>query len=273
MAFLPQSVPRSLNALGVEVGATSSTTQDHKAVLVAARPCDGSQTLLCYTQEVVLRLRSADRINCDSQASICSVLEANRERETRRKLTVQLRFCCACSDGAERDEVCKELWGDCVEHLRCNGHALGCKVDVQLARDAKTLVDLEALINVGIVDKPLPADCCPRLLEVGTHDDAEPVLKLIGERLQTLAVLNSCLWVVDGARSDHDQQAVILLCDDLRGFLAALDDGLFGMFWDGELVGEELGRDQGVVSEDWEGQLALVILYRANWGMYRVRRR
>ena len=125
-----------------------------------------------------------------------------------------------------------------------------CEINVELARDTKALVDLEALVDVWVVDQTLPADCCPWLLEVGAHDDAELVLELVRECLQTLAVLNGHLGVMDGAGSDHDQQTVILLCDDLGGFFAALDDCLFGMLGDGEFVCEELGRDERVVAED-----------------------
>jgi hypothetical protein len=75
-------------------------------------------------------------------------------------------------------------------------------------------------------------------------------LELVGKGLEALAVLNGRLWVVDGAGSDHDEETVILLCDDLGGFLAALDDGLLGVCWDGKLVSEECGRDQRVVAKD-----------------------
>jgi hypothetical protein len=55
---------------------------------------------------------------------------------------------------------------------------------------------------------------------------------------------------VERAGSDHDQQAVIVLCDNLRGVFATLDDRLLGVGWDGDLSGEELGWDERVVSEN-----------------------
>jgi hypothetical protein len=225
-------------------------------VLVAAGPCDGSKTLLGDTHEVVLCLCSANGIDGYSQTTVCAVLEANRERQAGCELAVQLRLCCACADGAEGDEVCEELGGDCVEHFRGNGHALGREVNVELSRDTKTLVDLEALVDVRVVDESLPSYCCPGLLEVCAHNDADVVLELVGEGLQALAVLNGRFRVVDGAGPDHDEETVILLGDDLGGFLAALDDGLLGVCGDGELVGEERGRDQRVVAKDWRGQSA-----------------
>lgn len=125
-----------------------------------------------------------------------------------------------------------------------------CEVNVELARDAKTLVDLEALVDIGIVDETLPADCGAWLLEVGAHDDAEVVLELLCERFETLAVLDRGLGVMDGARSDHDQQTVILLCDDLGSFFAATENGLLCVLGNWELVGKELGRNQWVIPKD-----------------------
>jgi hypothetical protein len=236
LALLLQSIARSLDTFGVEVGASSSTTENDEAVFVTSGSCDGSQALLGHTHEVMLRPRSANSIDRDSQTSISTVLEANGERETRCELAVQLRLSCSCTDSAKGDEVCKKLWRDCVEHLRSNWHALGCEVDVELARDTKTLVDLVALVNVWVVDQTLPANSCSWLLEVGAHDDADVVLELVGERLEALAVLNGHLGVVDGARSNHDHETVILLCDDLRSFFATFDDGLLGVCGDGEFV-------------------------------------
>ena len=194
--LLPQRLAHSLDAVLVEICALGSTTQDDEAVLVTACPGDSSQTLFCDTHEVVLRGSAANSVNGDLQTAIGAVLETNGEGETRGKLTVQLRLCCARADGAEGDQVCEELGGDRVEHLGGNGHARGCEVDKELAGDAQTLVDLEGLVDVGVIDQALPADRCARLLEVGAHDDADVVLKLVGEGLQALAVFKSQFGVV-----------------------------------------------------------------------------
>lgn len=251
--LLPQRIPRSTNALGIKVGAARSTAQNHEAVLVSTCPGNGSETLLGHTHEVVLCGGGANGVDGNSQAAISAVLEANGERETGSKLTVQLGLSGACSDGAEGDEIREKLRGDGVEHLRGNGHARGCEVNVELAGDAEALVDLVALIDIRVVDQTLPADCSPGLLEVGAHNDEDVVLELVGERLEALAVLNGSLGVVNRARSDHDQETVILLCDDLCGLLAALDDSLLGVCWDGELVAEKSRGDERIIANDWIG--------------------
>jgi hypothetical protein len=219
-------------------------------VLVACCPSDSSQALLGHTHEMVLSSRCTNRIDRHCQASIGTVLEANGERETRGELTVQLRLGCSRTNGTERDEVGKELRGDCVEHLGRNGHARGGEVDEQLSRDSQTLVDLVALVNVWVVDQPLPADRCSWFLEVGAHDDAEVVLKLVGKGLEALAVLECQLRVVERTGPDHDKETVIFLGDDAGGFLATLNDGLLGMCGDGDLSREKLGWDQRVVTKD-----------------------
>jgi hypothetical protein len=96
----------------------------------------------------------------------------------------------------------------------------------------------------------------PTVVRGFSRYDAEVVLELVGERLEALAVLDGHGGVVDRAWSDHDEQAIILLCDDLCGVLAALENGLLGVCGDGELVGEERGRDQRIVAEDCDSQLA-----------------
>jgi hypothetical protein len=248
--LLLQCLTGRLDAVLVEVGALGPSAQNDEAVLVSTSLGNSSQTLLCDTHEVVLSGRAANGIDSHGQASIGTVLEANGERETRSKLAVELRLGCACADGAKGDQIRKELGGDCVEHLRGNGHANGGEVNEELARDAETLVDLEALVNVWIVDETLPADCGAGLLEVGAHDDADVVLELVRQSLQALAVLNGQLGVMKRAGSDHDEETVILLCNDLDSLTTALNDGLLGVWWDGDLGGEELGRDQRVVTND-----------------------
>lgn len=77
------------------------------------------------------------------------------------------------TDSTDGQTIGQELGGDCVEHLAGDGHALVGQVDEELARYAETLVDLEAVVDIGVVDQTLPADCCAGLLEVRAHDDQQ----------------------------------------------------------------------------------------------------
>ena len=194
--LLPQRLAHGLDAVLVEVGTLRPTTQNNEAVLVTACPGNGSKTLLRHTHEMMFRGRAADRVNRHCEAAVGAVLETNGERETRGKLTVQLRLGGTRTNSAEGDQIRKELGGDGVEHLRGNRHASRCEVNEELAGDAQTLVDLEGLIDIWVVDQALPANCCAGLFEVGSHDDANVVLELVGEGLQALAVLERKLRVV-----------------------------------------------------------------------------
>lgn len=272
--LLPQRFPGRFDALPVEICALASTTEDNEAVLISGGSGDSSKTLLRHTHEVVLGSSSADGIDSDGQSSISTVLEANREGETRSQLAVQLGFRSTGTDGTERDQISEELWRDCVEHLGRNGHALGSQVAVELARDTKTLVDLVALVDVGVVDESLPADRGPWLLEVGTHDDEKLSAQLFGEGLEAVAVFEGHFRVVDGARSDHDEKTVVFLGDDLDAFFTAANYCLFGSLCDGDLGGQELGRDERVVAKDWEsGQQLATVLARVWKRLYRAHRR
>lgn len=64
---------------------------------------------------------------------------------------------------------------------------------------------------------------------------------------------------MERARPDHDEETVILLCNDAGGFLATLNDGLFGMCWNGDLGCEKLGWDQRVVTKYYTVMLALAL--------------
>ena len=109
LPLFPQSLSRSLHALGVVIRSFGSAPQDHEAVFVAAGPRDGRQALLRHAHEMVLRGCGAHGVNCHVQRAIGSVLEAHRERQTGCQLSMQLTFRRPRTDGAERDEIGEEL--------------------------------------------------------------------------------------------------------------------------------------------------------------------
>lgn len=212
--------------------------------------CNGSKTLLCYAQEVVLRGGSANGVNGNAEVSISAVLEANRERQARSQLTVQLRFSGTGTNGTDGNAVGQELRRDGIEHLTGNGHASGGEVDKELARHAETLVNLERRIDIGIVDQALPADGSSGLLQVGAHDNAEIVPELVSENLELSGVLVGGFGVVDGARADDDKQAVAAAHDDVGCVISSLDDSVDGLLRHGNLCREQGGGDEGILAED-----------------------
>lgn len=165
----------SLNTLLIEVGAFGSATQDDEAVLVALGARNSSKTLLCHTHEVMFRSRGTNCVNRNSQVAICSILETHGERQARSQLTVQLRLGGSRSNRTNRDTVRQELGADGIQHLARNRHPTARQINKHLPADPQSLVDLETLVDVWVVDQTLPSDSRARLLEVSAHDDAQVV--------------------------------------------------------------------------------------------------
>lgn len=159
------------DAGSIVVGALLATAKNNEAIRVTDGSDNGDNTGLSDGQEVVGVLDGANSINSDIERAVGAVLESDGERQTGGKLTVDLGLGGACTDSTDRQTVGQELGGDCVEHLAGDGHALVGQVDEELARHAETLVDLEAVVDVGIVDQTFPADGCAWLLEVRAHHD------------------------------------------------------------------------------------------------------
>ena len=247
------------DALSIVVGATRATTQDDEAVLVANGAHDGHHTGLGHRQEVMGVFDGANGINGHSESAVGSVLEANGEAETASQLAVELTLRCPGADSANAEQVGQELGADGVQHLAGNGHALGGKVDEQLPADAQTLVDIEAVVDIRVVDQTLPADRGARLLEVGAHHDQQLVLVLFLLLQQQIAVFEGGLGIVDRTRADDDQQPLLLIgaMDDGDGLITALEHGLFGLGGLRNLVLEKVGRRKGIVTANC-GSLVLV---------------
>src|SRR5207247_9601146 len=98
------------------------------------------------------------------------------------------------------------------------------QVEQEPTREAEALVDGEGAVEVRIVEEPLPADRRARLLEVDAHHDAEVAAELVGHPLQAVRVVEPGHRVVDGARADDDQQAVVLATQDANDLLAGAAD-------------------------------------------------
>jgi len=199
---------------------------------------------------VVLSSSSANSVNGNTKTTVCAVLETNRERQTGSKLTVQLGLGGTGTNGTNGDTVGKELRRNGIEHLGSNRQTLAGQVNEQLTRNAETLVNLEGVVDIGIVDETLPANGCSGLLEVGAHHDAEIVGELVRELLESGSVFLGSGRVVNGAGTDNDEESVALAKDNVGSILTALDNGVCGLLGKRNLGGEKSGRDQRILSED-----------------------
>lgn len=219
-----EGLARTADALAVVVGTLVTATQNDETVLVTGGLGNRRKTLLGHTEEAVGVGSGTNSVDGHAQVTVRAVLVADREGETGGQLAVELGLGGAGADSAQGDEVGEELWGDGVEHLGGDGETGAGEVDVELTGDAQTLVDVVGLVDIGVVDQTLPADGRAGLLEVGAHDDAQVLGQLVGDLLQATGVLERGVWVVDRAGTDHDEQAVIALLDNLNGFITAGTD-------------------------------------------------
>lgn len=261
LAALCKSVASLLDILGVVVCTLGTPAKNNKAVWVSGGLGNGGETLLGDTQEVVLGCCGSNGVDGDSQTTVGTVLEAHRERETRGQLSVELGFSSSCANCTEGDEVGEELGRNGIEHLSSDGHALAGEITEELPADTETLVDLVALVDIRVIDESLPANCCPGLLEVGAHDDAEVVAEFVGQLDQAGAVFYGCFGVVEGAGSAHDEETVIFLSDDLDGIATTLEDSLESAWCGGDFRGEELRRNERVVAQNWTDVLCQYVKY------------
>jgi hypothetical protein len=193
---------------------------------------------------VVRVRRRADRVDRDLDAAGGAVLEADRHREARGELPVHLALAGSRADRAPGDEVRDELRGDRVEELAACGHPHLGQVEQEAARHAQALVDLEALVELRVVDQALPADDRARLLEVHAHHDQQILAQLLGQALEARRVLAAGGGVVDGAGADHRQQAVVLLAQDPFHLLPAVGHRGRALLPERELLHQDRRRQQ-----------------------------
>jgi len=202
---------------------------------------------------VVGVLDGANGVHGDVEGAVGAVLETDGERQTGGQLTVDLGLGGTGTDCAEGQTIGKELGGDRVQHFTSDGHALVGQVDEELAGDAQTLVDVEAVVEIRVVDQTLPADCCTGLLKVRAHDNEQVILVLLLQLQQPITVLEGHLRVVDRAGADDHHQALLLgvgAVDNRDGLITALQHRLPRLLGQCDLMLEEVGRGEGVVADN-----------------------
>ena len=114
----------------------------------------------------------------------------------------------------------------------------------------QTVFDLEAVVQVRIVDQALPAGGGARLFKIDTHHQQQGIRHLIGQSLQALGIILGCFDVVNGAGANHQEQAMILAIQDIPHCLTAVDDGLAGSFGQGEIIFQLVRGDQHTLREN-----------------------
>ncbi len=150
-----------------------AAAQDDVAILVAGSVHDRRVAALGHRQEMMRRGRGLDRVDGDLDVAVGAVLEADRAREPRRELAVHLALGGARADRAPRDEIREVLRRDHVEILGAGRQIELVDLEKNAPREAQAVVDPVAVVEVRVVDQPLPAHRRARLLEIDAHHDDE----------------------------------------------------------------------------------------------------
>ena len=132
-------------------------------------------------------LHRLQRIDRGRKRPVRAVLEADRGGQAARHLPVRLRLGGTGTDRGPGDELGEVLRHDGVERFGSRGKTQLGDVQQQLAREQDALLDVKRIVQVRIVDQPLPAHRGSRLLEVHAHDQQQRRCDFVGEPLEALA--------------------------------------------------------------------------------------
>src|SRR5690554_1502737 len=196
------------------VCAALSTAEDHMAIGVSRRGHDRREALFRHAEEAVRMDRCADGVDRDLHRAARTVFKADGHAEPRGELAVDLALRGSRPDGAPAHKVRDELRRDRIEEFGPRRHLQRDDITKELARAMEALVDLEAAVEVRIVDEPLPADRRTRLLEIGAHDDHQIVRIALGLTLEPLGIIERGDRIVNGARADDDEQTIVFTLQD-----------------------------------------------------------
>ncbi len=150
---------------------------------------DGRQALLGDRKEMMRVPGRLHGFDGDEHRPARPVLEAHRHRQPARQLAMNLAFGRSRANGSPRHQVRDELRRDRIEELRPARQAHLRQRAQQAARHAQPVIDVEASVEVGIVDQALPPDGGARLFEVGAHDDVQIFGMLVAQRFEPLGVV------------------------------------------------------------------------------------
>lgn len=247
---LGQGFFRLLDGLLVEIRTLLTASQDHETVLVAVSTDNSDNSRFRDTQEVMWVGGSPQGVDGNTQSTVSTVFETNREGQTGRQLSVQLRLGGSGTNGTHTEQVRQELRRDSVQHLACNWQLLG-QLHEQLTGNSQTFVNLERSIDIWIVDQTLPTNSGSWLFEVCSHDNVKLALVFLSFLLQSVGVVKSSSRVVDGTWADNDDKSVVCAIKNINSVGSALSDDVFAFLCEWQLVLQQVWGTQGIVSTDF----------------------
>ena len=154
-------------------------------------------------------------VDGDGEGPVRGVLDADGRSQSRGQLAVGLGLGGARADGGPGDEILEVAGRHRVQRLGGHGNPSAGDVEQQPPGPTDALFDVEAVVQVRVVDQALPAERRTRLLEVGAHHEVERVAGLAGQGAQSPGVVHGRLGVVDRAGPDHHEQTVVTTRQDV----------------------------------------------------------
>ena len=114
-------------------------------------------------------LCSTNGINRNLHISARAVFKTDRTREAAGELPVALALGCAGTDSTPTDQIGNVLRRDQIQIFSGGGEAHAVDIQQQLARTAQAFVDVERVVEVGVVNKAFPAHRGTGFLEIHPH--------------------------------------------------------------------------------------------------------
>ena len=182
--------------------------------------------MLGVPQKIMRMPRGQNRLNRNLHIPRGPVLKAHRARKPRHQFPVHLALRRPRSNRAPAHQVRQILRRDHIQKLRPRRHSHLRQVQQQMPRLPQPVVDLERLIQVGIINQSLPSQRRARLLKVNPHHDAKLAGKFLDSALQQLRILTRRVCVVNRARPNHHHQPRISAAKNIADLPAGFKDRL-----------------------------------------------
>ncbi len=148
------------------------------------------------------------------------------------------------ADGGPRREIRDVLRNLGIQELRAGRQAEIVQLEEELPGEAQPFVDVEAFIEIRIVDQPFPSHRRARLLEIRAHDDHELVGEAIRDLPQALSVIHRRVCIVDRARSNDDDEARVVTVNHVRNGRAGIRHHVRRALGDRDLLEQDRRWDE-----------------------------
>ncbi len=152
----------------------------------------------------------------------------------------------ARTDGAPGNQVGIVLGTDQVQVLGTGGQPHLRQIREQLARKVQSLVDLEGVVQVRVIDQAFPADSGSGLLEIDPHYHEHIVGDGVRHLFQLSRVVPCGRGIMDGTGAYDHQHAVVFTGEDIVNRAPRCGHGLRRLFTDADIGDQLPWRDQFV---------------------------